>query len=128
MIILTVDEIIELHEKLVTVTGGSLELRDRGLLESAVYGASASFDDVEIYPTVEEKAARLAYSIISNHAFVDGNKRIGVFVMLMTLRLNAVRLTYTQQELVELGLQTASGVIGYEEILSWLNGHKDREN
>lgn len=126
MILLSVDEIIELHGKIVAITGGSVELRDRGLLESAVYGAEASFDDVEIYPTVEEKAARLAYSIISNHAFVDGNKRIGVFVMLMTLRLNSVCLNYTQRELTELGLQAASGVIGYEEILNWIRKHKNQ--
>lgn len=126
MILLTVDEIIELHEKIIAITGGSAELRDRGLLESAVYSAQASFDDVEVYPTVEEKAARLAYSIISNHAFVDGNKRIGVFVMLMTLRLNSVCLNYTQRELIELGLQAASGVIGYEEILNWIGKHKNQ--
>ena len=126
MILLTVDEIMELHEKLVAATGGSAELRDRGLLESAVYSADASFDDVEIYPTIEEKAARLAYSLISNHAFVDGNKRIGVFVMLMTLRLNGIRLVYTQPELIELGLQAASGIMKYEEILNWIKVHDSR--
>lgn len=84
MILLTVDEIIGLHEKLVDATGGSAGLRDRGLLESAVYSADASFDDIALYPTVEEKAARLAYSLIHNHAFADGNKRIGVLAMLMT--------------------------------------------
>ena len=127
MILLTIDEIMELHEKLVAATGGSAELRDRGLLESAVYSADASFDDVEIYPTIEEKAARLAYSLISNHAFVDGNKRIGIFVMLMTLRLNSIRLVYTQPELIELGLQAASGIVKYEEILSWIKVH-DSQN
>ena len=81
MILLTVDEIIGIHEKLVEASGGSSGLRDEGLLKSAVYSAEVSFDDVEMYPTVEEKAARLAYSLINNHAFVDGNKRIGVFVM-----------------------------------------------
>ena len=126
MILLTIDEIMELHEKLVAATGGSAELRDRGLLESAVYSADASFDDVEIYPTIEEKAARLAYSLISNHAFVDGNKRIGIFVMLMTLRLNSIRLVYTQPELIELGLQDASGIVKYEEILNWIKAHDSR--
>ena len=87
MIILTVDEIIDIHKKIVMATGGSSELRDRALLESAVYAAEASFDNEEIYPTIQEKAARLAYGLISNHAFVDGNKRIGVFIMLMTLKL-----------------------------------------
>ena len=123
MILLTIDEIMELHEKLVAATGGSAELRDRGLLESAVYSADASFDDVEIYPTIEEKAARLAYSLISNHAFVDGNKRIGVFVMLMTLKLNHIKITYTQAELSDLGLDAASGKAEYEDILAWIREH-----
>ena len=124
MILLTVDEIISIHEKLVEATGGSIGLRDKGLLESAVYSAEASFGDVEMYPTIEEKAARLAYSLISNHAFVDGNKRIGVFVMLMTLKLNHIKLVYTQDELSGLGLDTASGKAEYEDILAWIREHQ----
>lgn len=124
MILLTVEEIIRIHEKVIAATGGSAGLRDRGLLESAVYGACASFDDVEVYPSVEEKAARLAYSLISNHAFIDGNKRIGVMIMLMTLKLNNVKIVYTQAELTALGLDTASGKSGYEDILSWIGNHK----
>ena len=124
MILLTVDEIISIHEKLVEATGGSNGLRDKGLLESAVYSAEASFGDVEMYPTVEEKAARLAYSLINNHAFVDGNKRIGVFVMLMTLKLNRIKLAYTQDELSGLGLDTAAGKAEYEDILAWIREHQ----
>ena len=88
MILLTVDEIISLHSKLIAKTGGIDGLRDKGLLESDVYSADSGFGDEEAYPTVEEKSARLMYSLVSNHAFVDGNKRIGVFVLLLTLRLN----------------------------------------
>ena len=95
MILLTVDEIIELHTKLIAKTGGSDGLRDIGLLESAVYSAQSSFGDEELYPTVSQKAARLMFALVSNHAFVDGNKRIGVFVMLTTLRLNGITLHYT---------------------------------
>jgi len=124
MILLTVDEIISIHEKLVEATGGSKGLRDKGLLESAVYSADASFGDVEMYPTVMEKAARFAYSLISNHAFVDGNKRIGVFVMLMTLKLNHIKITYTQAELSDLGLDAASGKAEYEDILAWVREHQ----
>ena len=123
MILLTVDEIIGIHEKLVRATGGSNGLRDKGLLESAVYSADASFGDVEMYPSVTEKAARLAYSLINNHAFVDGNKRIGVFVMLMTLKLNHINLTYSQAELSDLGLDAASGKADYDNILAWIREH-----
>ena len=124
MILLTVDEIIMLHGKLLKTTGGLPGLRDRGLLESAVLGINASFEDIEQYPTVEEKAARLAYALIKNHAFVDGNKRVGVLAMLMTLRLNGVTLWYTQQELIDLGLAAASGIAEYDDILGWIHRHK----
>ncbi len=124
MILLTVDEIIMLHGKLLDATGGLPGLRDRGLLESAVFGVNASFEDVEQYPSVEEKAARLCYALIANHAFADGNKRVGILAMLMTLRLNAVALQYTQQELIALGLGVADGTAGYGEILAWLTAHR----
>lgn len=123
MILLTVDEIIMLHEKLLAATGGLPGLRDRGLLESAIFSVNASFEDVEQYPTVEEKAARLAYALISNHAFADGNKRVGVLAMLMTLRLNGVALRYTQQELIDLGFAAANSLVGYNEILNWILRH-----
>ena len=92
MILLTVEEVITLHNKLIERTGGSDGLRDRSLLESAVYSAMTGFEESEAYPTVQEKAARLMFALTNNHAFVDGNKRIGVFVMLMTLQLNNVKI------------------------------------
>lgn len=126
MILLTVDEIIYLHSKLITKTGGSDGLRDRGLLESAVYSALGGFGDEEAYPTIEEKAARLMFSLINNHAFVDGNKRIGVVVMLTTLRLNSVEIKFTQPELIELGLKTASGNADYDYILNFIKSHQSK--
>ncbi len=124
MILLNVDEIISLHFKLISRTGGVDGLRDRGLLESAVYSVHAGFGDEELYPGIEEKAARLMYGLVNNHAFADGNKRIGVLVMLVTLRLNGFELEHTQAELTELGLDTAAGRLKYEDILSWIKGHK----
>ncbi|MEE1198845.1 MAG: type II toxin-antitoxin system death-on-curing family toxin [Acutalibacteraceae bacterium] len=124
MILLTVEEIIELHDKLIDRTGGSHGLRDQSLLESAVYSAMSGFEGSESYPTVEEKAARFMFALTNNHAFVDGNKRIGVFTMLMTLQLNNVKLRYTQPELISLGLSVADGSKNYEEILAWIIEHK----
>lgn len=120
MKLLTVDEITGLHTKLTEKTGGSDGLRDRGLLESAVYSAQGSFGGMELYPTIIEKSARLMYALVSNHPFVDGNKRIGVLVMLVTLRLNGISLGYSQKELIELGLSAASGKLPYDEILTWI--------
>ena len=124
MILLTVEEVIALHDKLIERTGGSQGLRDKNLLESAVYSAMSAFGDSEAYPTVEEKAARLMFSITNNHAFVDGNKRIGVFTMLMTLQLNNIKINYTQAELISLGLSVADGKTEYVEILDWIMEHK----
>ena len=121
MILLAVEEVLMLHDKLLKATGGLPGLRDRGLLESAVLSVNASFEE---YPTVEEKATRLAYSLVANHAFVDGNKRVGVLAMLVTLYLNGVALQYTQRELIELGLAVASGNVGYDEILAWIKGER----
>ena len=124
MILLTVEEIIELHDKLIDRTGGSQGLRDHSLLESAVYSAMSGFGGSEAYPTVEEKAARLMFALTNNHAFVDGNKRIGVLTMLMTLQLNNVKLQYPQSELISLGLAVADGSKVYDQILDWITEHK----
>ena len=123
MILLSIEEILSLHTKLITKTGGSDGLRDYGLLESAVFSALSSFGDKEAYPAIEETAARLMFSLVSNHAFVDGNKRIGVLVMLMTLKLNHITLQYSQAELIQLGLSVASGQSRYNEILHWIRTH-----
>ena len=82
-----------------------------------------TFDGKDLYPTKTEKAARLGYSLISNHAFVDGNKRIGVHVMLAFLEFNGIHMKFSDEELVEFGLGVASGDIGYEEVLAWINEH-----
>ena len=124
MIVLTVDEIIYQHKRLIEQFGGSDGLRDMGLLESAVASVNGGFENTETYPTVEEKAARFAYALTQNHAFVDGNKRIGMLAMLTTLAMNDVAIRYTQQELIELGLSAADGRAGYEDVLEWINRHK----
>lgn len=126
MILLTAEEILLLHQKLLLATGGREGLRDRGLLESAVHAMNAGFDNVERYPTAEEKAARLAFSLICNHAFVDGNKRVGILAMLMMLALNDKPLTYTQAELIKLGLSIASGAAETDAIHAWIMAHRSR--
>ncbi len=86
--------------------------------------AFAGFGDKEFYPTKEEKGARLGYTLISNHAFVDGNKRIGMYVMLTFLEVNGIRLECTNEEIVEFGLAVAGGTMGYEALLEWVMEHK----
>ncbi len=124
MMLLTVEEVISLHKKIVQKIGGSGGLRDRGLLESAVYSAEGGYGEVEIYPTTEEKAARLAFAVIQSHPFVDGNKRVGIMLFLLTLRLNQVEIRYTQKELISLGLKLASGAAGQPEAQRWIYEHE----
>ncbi|MDR1542712.1 MAG: type II toxin-antitoxin system death-on-curing family toxin [Clostridiales bacterium] len=121
MIILTVSEVAALHEKIAASTGGLSGVRDAASLESAVLNCYQTFSDEALYPTVTEKAARLAFAICKNHPFVDGNKRAAVAAMLVILRVNNVLLSHTQSELVALGLGIASGSIDYESIVSWIH-------
>ena len=120
MIILTTEEIIEIHKKLIQATGGSHGIRDMGLLESAVLGCTQTFGGEELYPTIIGKASRLAFSICKNHPFIDGNKRVAVTVLLVILRMNDVILSFTQQELINLGLGIADGSIGNDDITEWI--------
>ena len=110
---------------LIAATGGSSGIRDINLLDSAVSGCYQTFDGVDLYPTVVEKAARIAYTLCKNHPFVDGNKRIAVTSMLVMLRLNQISLSFSQQELIILGLGIANGELEYENILCWINSHLD---
>ena len=77
-----------------------------------------------INPTVEEKGAKIGYSLIANHAFVDGNKRIGIFVMLIFLEVNGVKIRPTNKEVVRVGLAVASGEMKYNELLYWILKNK----
>ena len=123
MIILTVDEIITLHMKLIEATGGSDGLRDRALLESAVMNCYQIFGGEELYPGVIEKAARLAFGICANHPFIDGNMRAAVTAMLVILRLNNIPTSFSQAELVALGLGIAGGSFVYEDVAEWVREH-----
>ena len=124
MIKFSKEKILLLHQVMAESTGGDVGVRDEALLESAIENIYATFDGVELYPSKEEKAARLGYSLISNHAFVDGNKRIGIYIMLSFLELNGIKIEATNDEVVKLGLSVADGSAQYEDILNWVNEHK----
>ena len=126
MIKFTKEKALQLHKLIADETGGSVGVRDDALLESALEGAFAGFGDNEFYPTVEEKAARLGYTLISNHAFVDGNKRIGVFIMLTFLEVNGIHVNCTNEDVFNIGIGVADGSISYEELLEWVRSHTRR--
>ena len=124
MIKFSKEKVLLLHKFIAQETGGSIGVRDEALLESALEAAFAGFGDKEFYPTKEEKGARLGYTLISNHAFVDGNKRIGMYVMLTFLEVNGIHMDCTNEEVIEMGLALADGSVGYEELLNWVIEHK----
>ena len=124
MIKFSKDKVLLLHQLIAQETGGSIGVRDEGLLESALESAFSTFGGQELYPSKEEKGARIGFSLISNHAFVDGNKRIGVYVMLTFLEVNGIRLDCTNEDVVYVGLSVADGSMKYEELLSWIKDHR----
>lgn len=118
------DKVLLLHQLMAEATGGSTGVRDNALLESALENCFQTFGGVELYPTKEEKAAQLGYSLISNHAFVDGNKRIGIYVMLSFLELNGIKTDASNEDVVKLGMSVADGSYKANDVLEWINNHK----
>ena len=124
MKLLSRDQIIKLHELCIEETGGSHGLRNEGMLDSALAAPLQSFGGTDLYPTIEQKAARLGYGLVKNHSFIDGNKRIGTVTMLTFLSLNGIELKHTQEELSDIILEVASGAKEYEDLLEWVINHK----
>ena len=120
MIKFSEEKVLLLHKLITEETGGDPNVRDIALLNSALESAFATFDGKELYPTNEEKGARLGYALISNHAFVDGNKRIGMYVLLTFLEVNGIKLRPSNEEVARVGLAVAAGEMKYEELLEWI--------
>lgn len=120
---LTERQVLTVHEMMINATGGLDGTRDIGLLRSALSAPFQSFGGKEVYPSLLSKAAAICRSIISNHPFVDGNKRTGIHVMLIFLELNGVQSNYTQKELIDLGLGIAAGRLNVDAVLNWLSEH-----
>lgn len=123
MRILTVEQVIELQSRLIQTTGGLDGVRDAGLIESSLSSVFNPYFDVDHYPSIEEKAARLCYSLVNNHAFLDRNKRIGIYVMLVFLELNGIVLNQINEEIVNLGIGVASSELDYDSILEYIRNH-----
>ncbi|MCL2035481.1 MAG: type II toxin-antitoxin system death-on-curing family toxin [Oscillospiraceae bacterium] len=124
MKMLTKEQILAMHRELIEVSGSDGGLRDEGLLDSALAAPFQTFDGKPMLPTVQQRAARLGFGLIMNHPFVDGNKRIGVHVMLVMLAMNGIELQYTQKELYEIILKVAASEASFEELLNWVLDHE----
>ena len=125
---LTKDAVLAMHAMLSAQTGGDDGLREAALLESALGAAYQTFGGEELYPTPEEKAARLGYSLIANHAFADGNKRIGMLAMLTFLSLAGAPIAPKRGEVARIGLAVADGTMQYGELLTWICENRKNAN
>jgi len=117
VITLSKEQVKRLHVKMIEATGGPDGVRNEHLLNSALASAFQTFDNVELYPTDIAKIARITYSLVCNHPFVDGNKRIGTYVMLVLLELNYIETDFTDDDIIRIGLELADGQMDYEQLL-----------
>lgn len=120
---LTKTQILKMDSFLIQETGGSDGARDEGLLDSALNLSFQSLDGEDIFKTIQAKAASLGFSLINNHSFIDGNKRIGILAMLVFLEINGIGILCTDEEFIELGLGVVDGSVSYKDLLHWIIEH-----
>ena len=123
MIWVTSQDVILLHSRIIAATGGIDGLRDPASLEAAIAAPLQSFGGQELYPTPVEKIARLGYGLAANHAFVDGNKRIGALVTQLLLKWNGCQLELRPGELADMFISIAAGEAHGPELLAWIRTH-----
>ncbi|WP_420027809.1 type II toxin-antitoxin system death-on-curing family toxin [Fannyhessea vaginae] len=121
---LTQEQVMKLHQVLIETSGGSLGIRDEGMLDSALKTPLQTFDKRELFPTILDKATRLAFGLIKNHPFIDGNKRIGTHAMLIFLALNNIMLSYKDEELIDIIFKVVSDRAGENDLYNWIENHQ----
>ena len=122
-IYLTAEQVLFVHYRLLSETGGEHGLRDLGLLESAIARPQVTFEGYELYPDIFEKASALMESPINNHPFLDGNKRTGIACAVLFLKQNGISFSAKNAELEKFTLRVASSNVGRSEIAKWLKKH-----
>ena len=120
MIKVTRDNVLEIYKLLTLETGGSVGIKDEGLLLSALEAPFQTFGGVELFPTDLEKIIRMGYGLVANHPFIDGNKRIGILVMLTLLEINKIEVLFTDNDVVDMAMGVASGIYKYENLLEFV--------
>ncbi|GHU15287.1 death-on-curing protein [Spirochaetia bacterium] len=116
----TIEQVIEMHSALIAETGGLDGVRDMNLLDGSVNSPYHTFGGQNLYPTIQAMAAHLAFSLVKNHPFLDGNKRIGVLAMLVFLDVNGIPVHCSNEELMNLGLGLAEGRIDEAALIDWI--------
>ena len=116
-------QVLYLYQQIIVQSGGSLGLRDEGLLESAVHRPQASFGGHDLYPDLFSKTAALGHSIVHNHPFIDGNKRIGYEAMRLMLRLNGFDMHASVDTAFDFVMGITAGKLTEQAIADWLKRH-----
>ena len=120
---LTLNEVLDLYRQVMEQSGGAIGIRDLNALESAVAQPRMTFGGEELYPTILEKASALGFSLVMNHPFVDGNKRIGHAVLETFLVLNGFEVNASVDEQERVILQLAASELDRDAFTKWLHAH-----
>lgn len=123
MIWISAEDVILIHSRVIQGSGGLDGLRGSAGLEAAIAAPMQTFDGQELYPSDIEKIARLGFGLASNHAFVDGNKRIGAMMTQLLLKWNGYDLALRSGELAEMFIAIANGAAKEKDLLDWLTAH-----
>ncbi|WP_029702578.1 type II toxin-antitoxin system death-on-curing family toxin [Clostridium autoethanogenum] len=115
---------LKLHDRLIKAVRGTSGVRNLKLLKSSVENSKATFYGRDLYPTIESKCANICFNIMKNHAFVDGNKRTGIYVMLVLLEYNKIKIRFSQNELVNFATDIESGKIDQKNVVNWIKSHE----
>ena len=119
----TAEDVILIHSRVIAASGGMDGLRDRAGLEAALAAPFQSFGGQELFQTDVEKIARLGYGLAYNHAFLDGNKRIGAMMTQLLLRWNGYHPTRQPGELSDMFIALAAGTADEQALLTWIRAH-----
>ena len=123
---IALDEVIAIHDNMISLYGGSHGIRDLGLVESAISRPKATFGGKDLYPDIFAKAAALFHSLMFNHAFIDGNKRTTISTTARFLSLNGFELDVSEQEFIDFPLKVENNHLSFEDIASWLKNHSKK--
>ena len=123
MIWVTADDVILIHSRIIQTTGGIEGLRDRAGLEAAIAAPLQSFGGEDLFPSDIEKIARIGFGLATNHAFLDGNKRIGAMMTQLLLKWNGDQFRLKQGELADMFIAIADGTSNEQDLLNWIQEH-----